>query len=245
MNSVSVDNREVVKLALTLTEMHRSALPIAIRSTLNDLAFDVRQNTLPKGWNETFTVRNEKFLPAFSGVKKADGFDVNKMQSEVGIIKKSSKGSKAAEGLTKQEEGGQVKKPLFYTKQARGGSNSNMVQRKNYLNKLGFLDPSKSKNIKRSVKSQFIADAIMAQRFNKAIFWKSKFGSVAILAKGVYLGEKGAVSVNTEIIADVKSGYEKNLKKRPFLSPASSKTYNKVSDMYYQNLLKRYEKYMK
>ena len=116
MNSFYVDTTQVKRFTDKLRELHRSNMPIAVRQTLNDTAFDVLKITLPEKFKTDFMIRNKSFLRSHSGVQKADGWEINGMQSKVGI---TPKGSEAAEGLTKQEFGGSEKKPFIYMNQAR------------------------------------------------------------------------------------------------------------------------------
>lgn len=104
---LKIDTSELKQLARKLQSVHKSALPIAVRGSLNDAAFDMKQNTMPSKFNDQFTIRKPSFLKAHSTVVKSNNtFDVNKMQSECGIIKGKSK---AGDDLKIQEFGGEIK----------------------------------------------------------------------------------------------------------------------------------------
>ena len=43
---VQVDVRDILKVSKWLRNAHRSTFPVAVRSTLNDMAYDVKTNHL-------------------------------------------------------------------------------------------------------------------------------------------------------------------------------------------------------
>jgi len=98
-----VNMKEVIELTDKLEQLHRSALPSAIRNTLNDAALKTKE-LAPKVAKQKFITRSPSFIKAFTAANKAKGFDVNTMRADVGFNK--SKGSKVADGLEKQEKGG-------------------------------------------------------------------------------------------------------------------------------------------
>ena len=104
---LKIDTHELKQLVSKLNKLHRSALPVAVRGSLNDTAFYMKQNTLPERFNAVFTVRKPSFLKSHSTVvKSSNTFDVNKMKSECGIIKGKSK---AGNELAIHEKGGEIK----------------------------------------------------------------------------------------------------------------------------------------
>lgn len=241
-NILEIDNKQVRAYTNELRKLHRSDLPIVIRQTLNDLAFDTKQKTLNQEFKSKFTQRNKSFLRSQSGVKKADGWAVNSMYSQVGITPKGS-GSEAAEGLTSQEYGGAKKKPLVYMKTARGNSNKRLVQGNKYFNKYEKIkgDPSVKR---RTRKSNFVAAAIMAHRLGKLLIWDSKSGQTVFLINSIYLGAGNVVKVNATPVADYESNRILRIKARPFLRPASEKSYMKQENFYITNTKKRLKKYL-
>lgn len=116
--------------------MKRSALPNAIRNTLNKAAFDVKQRTMPKTAAENFEKRQPNFFKANSRVQMAKGFDINSMQSAVGFTGTNLKGQNnfAVKDLEQQEYGGSIQKKAFIPMQtARSGGNSRPVRPSNRL----------------------------------------------------------------------------------------------------------------
>lgn len=106
---LNVNTKAVRKYASRLEYLSKSALPVAIRQTLNSAAFDVKTMTMPKAAKDTFTERKKTFFKATSKVETATGFNVSSMKSTVGFKKTSGQGvDKAVEDLKQQEDGGSI-----------------------------------------------------------------------------------------------------------------------------------------
>jgi hypothetical protein len=240
----SINNKEVEQFTNRLREMHRSNLPIVVRQTLNDMAFDVKTNTLPNFYKKSFVVRQSKFLKAHTGVKKAEGWDIEKMQSEVGIV---DKGSEAAKELSMQEFGGAKRKPFVYMRNARASrANEKLVNRKYYINK--NLKITGQPKVSRTRKSNMVAQAIMAQRLNKFVIWDSKSGQTVNMVNSITFkgtGRNRNVKINTSPIADYESNRNIKLSKKPFLLPASKASFAKAEHFFIKNAKKRFEKALK
>ena len=102
-----VDVDEVISYTNRLEKLNRSAFPSAVRNTLNSLAFDVKQRTMLKMTEKTFTIRQRNFFKANSRVETAKGFHVGSMGSQVGFV--SLKGNNfAVDDLEQQEHGGKI-----------------------------------------------------------------------------------------------------------------------------------------
>lgn len=93
-----------------LDSLHRSGFPIAVRSTLNSAAFDVKKNTMQESADRNFVKRQPNFFKANSRVDQAKGFDVNSMKSTIGMTETSLKGKHnySVKDLEQQEEGGSI-----------------------------------------------------------------------------------------------------------------------------------------
>ena len=107
----NIDDTQLLRFNKKLRNMHRAAFPTAVRSTLNDAAFDVKSVTMPKEFQNQFTIRNRTFLSSHSGVTKAAGWDIASMESHAGIM---PRGSTSAEELRHQELGGKEQKTAIY-----------------------------------------------------------------------------------------------------------------------------------
>lgn len=112
---LNINNNEVVKFTVILEKLRTSALPSAIRGTLNDAAFDVKQKTMPVQARAEFINRSPNFFKANSKVDMAAGFNVNSMKATVGFFSNNLKGQNnfAVKDLEDQEYSGSIDKKSF------------------------------------------------------------------------------------------------------------------------------------
>lgn len=112
----NVNMDEIKEYTLKLQGLHRSALPVAIRGTLNDAGFALKKNNMPKIARQTFEEREPNFFKANSRVDAAKGFDVRSMVAEVGFVSSgliSPATNYAVRDLEEQEDGGIIKGRSF------------------------------------------------------------------------------------------------------------------------------------
>lgn len=153
-----------------LEKLHRSALPLAIRGTLNSAAFDVKKTTMPHLVDQTFEKRRPNFFKANSRVSMATGWDVKSMQATVGFTGTNLRGGNnyAVKDLEQQEYGGKIKGRSFIPMAAaRGGSNARPVRPSNRLSK-----------IKNVVNSSQMRGKNRKEKFTKAAVKAGKGGYV-------------------------------------------------------------------
>ncbi len=239
-----IDNSQLKKYNDKLRSLHRAAYPTAVRNTLNDLAFDVYKNTMPKKYDDNFIIRNKSFLHSHSGFKKATGWDVSLMQSQVGITPKEST---SAEQLKHQEFGGNENKTAIYMDTARAGkSKYKLVTKSAYLTRKKYIRGDHANATRHTRKSNFVASAIIAQRMNTFLLWRSATGDTAFLIKGIRFlgyGRKRGVKINAVPVASV-GNQNVNIKKKAFLNPASMQSYSKIIEYFKMEAEKSIVKYM-
>ncbi len=243
MIALDVNNDEVVNFTNKLEKLHKSDYPIAVRGTLNDLAFDVKQKSLLRKVNKTFVTRSPGFFKKYSGVEKATGFEVNKMHSKVGIVPGNNI---AAKNLEKQEKGGMVpKRSYIYMNQARvSRSHRKRVRKGNYLNDKNKVKGAPSVS-RRSRASNFVAAAIVGLKFNKFVLHDTSTSKTAYLIKSISLtgkGRKRKANIRTVPIADYEYNRAVQLKPMPFLLPASKESLKNAGKYYIKNAEKRFKK---
>jgi hypothetical protein len=85
--SIDINSKELVAYTNKLEKLHKSALPVAVRQTLNDLAFDLKTNSLPQKFQSQFkNHRRKNVIKSHSGVQKSKNtFDISQMESEAGL----------------------------------------------------------------------------------------------------------------------------------------------------------------
>lgn len=129
---ITIEAKQILSTFNKLGATGKSVFPNAVRFTLNDLAYDVKKNTLiPTLKNKSgMTIRSESFFRRYSGFVKATGYSISSMFSQVGMIP-SGDASQAVNRLATQEEGGSLKHsnvPLYASR--RGSSHKKRVQNK-------------------------------------------------------------------------------------------------------------------
>lgn len=161
-DALTIDLKQVNKMAFQLRRMHRSAMPNVVRDTLNDTAFYAKKEQLKKTTGKIFTKRDKNFFKRFSGVKKAVGYDLRAMSSELGM----SDETVASQNLKQQNNRGKIKKRAFMPlKAARtGGNNSRKISSANRLSKVNIVN---SDRFKRGNKKSRIFKAVYAGRGTK------------------------------------------------------------------------------
>jgi hypothetical protein len=122
---------KMVELTNRLERLHRSALPVSIRGTLNDAAFDAKQRTIPVEFDNNFVVRKKNFIRSHTrAVKSKNTFDLNQMASHAGVIKGKSK---SGDQLKYQERGGAINnRGAIPTEFSRVAKNASRLVRKAY-----------------------------------------------------------------------------------------------------------------
>lgn len=162
MPTFVVDSTAIQGQVNRLKKINKSALPVAIRQTLNKAAYDVKQNTMPKE-SDVFIHRKPTFFKANSKVIQAQGFDVKSMIAEVGFLPKPNDKSHSVEDLEQQEKGGNIKGRAFIALPAArvGNSWGRNVRAKNRLEKMrtSIIDPRRNPKSKGRGKMSFILSA--------------------------------------------------------------------------------------
>lgn len=169
---LDINTDAVIRFTNILEKIHRSALPVAIRETLNNAAFDVKSNTMPESANKAFEKRSPNFFRANSSVSKATGFKIDSMSATIGFtdtrLKDHSKNN-AVSDLEQQENGGRIGGRSFIPlPDARiGSSNSKNVTSAFRIGKTGqvsgkIIDASKVSG--KSPQQKFAHAVAMARR---------------------------------------------------------------------------------
>lgn len=160
---IDINSKEVVNFALKLERMSKSALPVAVRQTLNSAAFDVKQKTMPAAAKGAFIERKPNFFKANSKASQASGFNVNSMVATVGFIPFSGT-NKAVDDLEQQEHGGDIKGRSFIgIADARvSKSTSRQIRANARISDLKKRIVNANRGNGRSAKEKYIRSAIHA-----------------------------------------------------------------------------------
>jgi len=249
---LNINADAVVVHTAKLETMHRSALPVAVRQALNNAAFDVKQNTMPKE-SDVFVHRSPTFFKATSRVEAAKGFDINTMRAVVGFLPPG--GAKESGGATKdleqQEYGGTIGHRAFIplAKARTGSSYQRRVKSDLRLAAIQkeIID-SRNSNLHgvKNDKERFLLTAISVgkggfvigtgknAKGNRMLY---RINSVHRLknsstAKDGKKYESGNTVVNSTAIYSVKSKREVKPKATHFMQKASNKSANKLDNYF-------------
>ena len=211
-----INSEKSIQYSEKLGRLHRSHLPVAVRSTLNQAAFEAKRN-IPITASRGFTTRKKSFMRAFSMVQKAGGFDINTMQSTVGI--NPAKGSKVAEGLEAQEKGGTIKgrKLIAHDKARVSGSHGKVVKKKHRLAGMRIGKPGQKGN------------------FNYLLIKKGSKGTVFEIKQ---TGRRRKL----EPVYTYRSTKVSRVKPTPFVKQASMIARRKMPAIYKKEAAKRFKK---
>lgn len=245
MIELDINTDAMVVYSRKLEQLSRSALPVAVRMTLNDAAFDVKQKTLQESAKKNFIQRAPTFFKVFSGVNKASGFNINSMKAEVGMTANGNQTAQTAVAHMQQQEiGGAIKDGLDYLKAARSGSNRRRVKKGNYFDKSNLVRGA-FKRPNASAKSRFVAAAIVALQTGKLMKFKSAAGKTLfarVISMSSSLSKKkfGRLQIKTQILYEDRQTV--HIKATHFSREAAMITQKKMPDMYYKNAKKQFER---
>lgn len=218
MPAFSVNTDSAIELSAKLEKLHRSAFPLAVRGTLNDLAAESRLLAINRA-ETIFTNRTKNFFRShIIFFKSKNTFDVNKMVSKVGVSGAPSK-SKTGEGLAKQETGGNLKgRKLIPLKSARiSGSQDRRLQRKHKFENIRIATRTRKRKGSKYMTIKSGGKTIVYDVSKKS--WKP-----------IYL---------------VRNTRNTRLSAKPFMRPSSLLAAKKADKFYKINAEKRFKKALK
>lgn len=237
-----IDAKDIQKLTDNLRKSSKSDYPLAVRGTLNSLAFETSNIAKTKIIPEVFTTRNS-YIQGTVGYKRCDNtFNIASMQSFAGQFA-VSKGKPTGQ-LAKQETGSPIIAKGAYTfvatPTARGGSYKKTIRKSNRFSglevyKLGNLVRTPTKDQRKEI-PQAIG---YAERHHKtfAVIAHSplylRYGIFKILPSG----KAGRASMLYSL-KDKKT----NIKRHEWLRPSASIATAKVEQLYTKEAHKRLEK---
>lgn len=230
----NVNTSASIELTYKLEKISKSAFPLAVRSTLNDAAFDVKKNTLQQSAKRNFIQRAPTFWRRFSAVNKAEGMSVNGMHADVGM---TSQGEQKAETpirqLVQQEKGGTIDRGLDYLKGARGGDTNRKVSRANYFDKSRNV----SGKFKRpgTSKSRFVAAAYVSLRERKRMTFKGRDGRrFTMQVTSINESRKGGFKIKSKLLYVSRDGHPVKIRGTHFSEEAARATTLKIPEFYRQ-----------
>lgn len=175
---LNVNTNSNIILTAKLERLNKQAFPNAVRSTLNDAAFVSKKTNILESAKRNMTVRNPSFFRKFTGVNRAQGWDVKTMQSEVGFVNTDPnkiKGKKAIEGMEHNEVGGSDAEGAMYLPKSRISGNSKRLVKKGMRFAKGKIASGTSSKM-RTKKLNFVANAYASAKEKKPTFIETSKG---------------------------------------------------------------------
>lgn len=233
---LNINSDAVVAMTNTLEKLHRSALPSAIRETLNKTALDVKKRTMPESAKKTFTERSPTFFKATSKVQFAKGFDVKTMQSIVGFMPQSGakESGGATEDLKQQEDSGTIGHRAFIpTDKARAGNSHNRrVSNKNRLAAIRKQIKDTKNSKAKTAAGRFFSTAMFAGKGGLVIGSKMNKGSRLLLRINSIVRRGGKTVINSTPLYSVKGNRAVKIKQTKFMEKASYKSAKLIERIY-------------
>ncbi len=248
MKSFNINTEASIQLTAKLGKLHRSAFPVAVRGTLNDAAFETKKQ-VPKIAASKFTTRQKTFFKAFSTVNKATGFDLRNMKATAGINSTKTKGSRVAEGLEKQEFGGNIesRKLVPYNYARTSNSRGKKVAKKNQFENLKNTVRIRGRGNKGTRKSRLVARVMVAKRLGASHMITNRGG------KGTLFEISGvSQSIKTRKLRfkltplyRYRDSNISKVSKRPFMQPAAKLASGKMLKFYQTQADKQFKRLLK
>lgn len=247
MPTLNINTDAVVKFSAKLEELHRSALPSAIRGALNDAAFDVKMKTMPHHADIEFKKRVPNFFKANSKVDMAKGFDVRSMKATVGFVEDRLRGGNnyAIRDLVHQEDGGSIDKKSFIPlDSARTSKSNDKPVRPN----------ARLKSIGKIVNARYQKGANKSAKFINAVLKAGVGGFVLGSTKNgeniLWRVDGGYSSVKTKkftpkltALYDWKLGRKAHINGTGFMRRASLDSSKKIEGFYITQALRQIKKF--
>lgn len=238
----NINTDAVVRFTNALEKMHRSALPTAIRGTLNKAVYDVKTNTMPKKTDDVFAKRQPNFFKANSRFENATGFNVNQMKAQIGFIEGGLKGGNnySVKDLEEQEYGGSIDKRSFIPlPAARIGNNKNKnVRLSARLSKIKKIIDVKNSTVKNK-KSRFVEAVVFAGKGGFVLSGKTlwRIDSLKkINGKSIY--KKTA-------LYSFRKGRSVNVNQTHFMRDSSLESAKKMDDFFIAEAKRQIQKFAK
>ena len=239
-----INSDAIVKHAATLERLHRSAMPVAVRNTLNSAAFDVKKTTMPAQAGKQFIHREKNFFKANSRVQMAQGFKLSAMKATVGFVSLGGT-NHAVDDLQQQEHGGTIGGRTFIPlAQARtGGSWRRKPRRNARISDIKNIVDAKDGNGKNE-KEQFIRSCIHAGVGGWVLGNRENTGGNRILYQVRSLVKKGNQTIAKVVpMFAVKTGRKVKPQATHFMHTASMQSGGKMEGYFKQHAEKQIQKY--
>lgn len=235
----NVNTDAAIILTNKLEKLNKQGFPNAVRSTLSDAAFAMKKTNILESAKQNMTVRNPSFFRKFTGVNRAQGWDVKTMQSEVGFVNTDpdkKKGKKAIEGMESNEVGGSDNTGAMYLGKARGqNSLKRKVRVRNRYDKKNLAQGHVKRIRTRGGQSNVMA-MMAGWQEGKPIFIRGKSGiGYVVEVKSVFNMATGKRDFKVDFLMRSRKKKVANAKATHFNAQAALKTQKQIEVFYAKN----------
>lgn len=228
----NINTQACVVLVNKLEQLHKSALPLSVRGTLNAAAFDVKMRTLDESATQNFIRRSPTFFKRFSGVNRATGWNIATMRAEVGMTAEGGGATElsartAVANMEKQEEGGKITEGLEYLAASRaGGSSDRLVVGSKRWKKANVIRGAFTRS--GTTKSRVMAAAYAALKEKKLqavmINGRKFYRQVTAISKS----KKGKIKIRSKLIYAIRNSNQKPISATHFSREAAERTIPRI-----------------
>lgn len=233
----NVNTEGVIHLTLRLERINKSAFPSAVRSTLNDAAFEMKQKNILESARKNMNVKQSNFFKANTGVERARfSRNVESMQATSGFInKRGIKANKAVEyGMEANEIGAVDTTGLMYKKATRTGRG--LVRRNKYYDKGKVTKSYLRSNIKtkKTTKGSYVQRAFASLVDKAPVMVDTKVGRAMIMVKSI-TNVKGKLRIKSDLLMMDRTVKKAKAKATHFNREAAQKTQKQMEGFYLKN----------
>ena len=243
--TLNVNTEAVIHLTAKLERIKKSAFPSAVRSSLNDAAFEMKGKNIEASARQNMTVRNRTVFKKFTGVAKATGFNVKTMQSQVGFIPKDGiKGKKVPEGMERNEVGGTDNEGAMYMEKSRISNNRDrLVRRKARFDKNRI---AKGTSSSRKSKKLTNIQKMMASFNEKApTFIETSKGKFLVQVTKMGKKSNGKFAIKLDFLMRSRRKNPAKTKATHFVKEGAIKTSKQIEGFYIKNAEFQLKKFWK
>lgn len=240
----NVNTTATVKFTNKLEKIQKSALPVAIRSTLNDAVFDVKTRTMPESAKSKFVQRRKNFFTANSKFEGAKGFSINSMKATVGFYENkltNAATNYAVKDLEQQEHSGTIDGKAFIPMNPARVGGKGAVRanaRLKAVREKGIINTSNAKGVNygqmfiKSVIHAGVGGYVLGMFNGKEILWR---------VNSINRTDSGQLKLTA--LYSVQAGRSVHVEKTEFMKEASLRTESRLPEFYAKNANKQLQKY--
>lgn len=244
----NINTDATVKFTNRLEKIQKVALPIAVRSTLGDLVFDVKTRTMPQGVQQEFTQRRKNFFTANSKFEPAKGLSINSMKATVGFYENkltNASTNYAVKDLEQQEHGGTINEKQFIPmKPARVGGKGN-VRPNSRLKAIKDHGIIVARNLSggKTKGEKFIRAMYKAGPGGFVLGGTKKGENILWRINSLPTGLNHGTGLDITALYDYSKGRSVHVEKTEFMKEASLRTAKRMPELYAKNANKQLQKY--